>query len=214
MSVKVALDFEHTDNRIFQIGAYCLNDHDTFYCSVNPECPLNSFAIETTGTKDEDLIDCPTWATVGPKWFSWLRSKVKEGETLLFLGHNFNRSEVWCLKTSFEKYRETLEMCPDFVRDANVVDTLTIAKRLKMKNNKQEEVYYRLFGKTPEGAHDALNDAKCCAEIAHHELFYPMWDSVKTRMGGKSRKGKKWEEYFVVDGRSHSSSFHENKVTA
>lgn len=197
MSVIVALDFEHTSNgHIFQIGAYCLNDNDTFDYLVNPEHPLDPFAIEKTRKIDADLIDCPTWATVGPKWFSWLRSKVKEGENLLFLGHNFNGSEVKCLKKSFDVYPETLKMCPDFVRDAWAVDTLTIAKRLKMKNNKQEEVYCRLFRKLPERAHDALNDAKCCAEIAHHELFSPMWDSVKTRMGGSA--SKKWEDYFII----------------
>lgn len=203
MSVIVALDFEHTDDHIFQIGAYCLNDHDTFYYSVNPERPLNMFAIFATNLNDKDLMDCPTWATVGPMWYSWLCSKVKEGETLLFLGHNFNRSEVGCLKKSFNVYPETLKMCPDCVRDAWVVDTLTIAKRLKMKKNDQEtngqeHIYYRLFGKFPEHPHDALDDAKCCAEIAHHELFRPMWDAVKTRMGGTSRVSPKWSDYFIL----------------
>jgi DNA polymerase III epsilon subunit-like protein len=192
----IALDFEHTDHHIFQIGAYCLGDHDTFCHSVNPERPLNQFALEKTGFTDAELVDSPTWVTVGPMWFSWLRSKVKEGETLVFLGHNFNGSEVKCLKTSFVDYPETLKICPDFVRDANVIDTLTIAKRLGMKDNQQENVYQRLFEKSPERAHDALDDAKCCAEIAQHELFRPMWDSVRGRMGGNSRVNPKWVDYF------------------
>jgi DNA polymerase III epsilon subunit-like protein len=196
MDVTISLDFEHTDGHIFQIGSYCLDDHDTFYHSVNPGYELNSFAISATKLTDEDLKDCPTWATVGPMWFSWLRSKVKEEETLCFLGHNFNGSEVKCLKTSFIDYPETLEIFPDFVRDATVVDTLTIAKRRGMKDNRQENVYQNLFGKLPERAHDALDDAKCCAEIAQHESFRPMWDSVKTRMGGNGRVKPTWEDIF------------------
>ena len=194
MVVIVALDFEHTDSHIFQIGSYCLNDHDTFCHSVNPERPLNQFALEKTGFTDAELVNYPTWATIGPMWFSWLRSKVKEDDTLIFLGHNFNRSEVGCLKKSFDVYPETLKICPEFVRDAYVVDTLTIAKRLKETKNNQGEVYERLFSRRPDAAHDALDDAKCCAEIAQHERFRPLWDSVKTRMGGTAYS--KWNALF------------------
>jgi DNA polymerase III epsilon subunit-like protein len=202
MKKYIAIDFEFTgDNRPFQIGAIT-QDGDEFMSIINPEENISHIALEKTKYKftDELVKQYPTWKEIGRQFFEWVDKISENGvHQIVFIGHNINNGDVGCIIKGFERYPELIKLCPKSLETSMSVCTLTITKKLKLKlnipNNKQETVYQKLFEKLPNDSHDALDDAKCCMQIATHEIFQPLLEMNTKPIGGTAHK--KWKSIFI-----------------
>lgn len=167
----VVVDVETTGlsvahSRIVSVAASCAGAE--FSALVNPKCPIPRVAARVHGITDARVRDQPDWATVGARFWAWVRERASAAamptRPLALVGHNAKRFDVPLL------VRETLRAGGAVPRRLFVVDTLRVCRFVfkMLRCHRQAVVYETLFGRPPEGAHNALWDVRALSQIIAH----------------------------------------------
>lgn len=162
---------------IVQIGLIEVNDVwqplDRHEWLVNPEKPVHLWqddSIKVHGINPKDVINEPSL----PQIFNTLATVLRRHDTWVGFNNPFDRKVLWHQSVRYGwQWR-----LPWPSKDIDIMligrDVANIAGKRDLKNPKLTELYTHLFGKTYEGAHNALADCEAtrqCGERLHADGF-------------------------------------------
>jgi hypothetical protein len=138
-----------------------------FSTLVNPGRRIPGAATRVHGITNRMAARAPPWAEAGRAFWAFVRRASAGAEEVTFAGHNAARFDYPLLLRETARMSPPPEWLPARVR---LVDTLAVcrAELRLMKTHRQAAVYEELFGRAPEGQHDALGDVRALARILGH----------------------------------------------
>ena len=168
MSV-IALDFEtsglnpyHDD--IIEIGAKVMGEDKIFECLVKPKSGkrLDHYITELTGICPMLLFrEGSLWSNAYSKFYNWLITQLKIGETNVIVSHNGEGFDFIFLKRLLKEMREEMKQDTLALEDYDIIyiDTLLLSKRLLCNVNRHNQPYLcSRFNIPAPNAHRALGD--------------------------------------------------------
>lgn len=145
------------------------------------QIPMNPSASEVNGVKDEDLVDCPTFADIAPEVLEWIADSD-------LAGFNSTKFDLPMLAEEFERARTYAHKNLNVnLHDKRMVDVQTIYHAMEPRNLKAAYRFY-CGGSDFENAHTAEADTIATFEVLKGQLDrYP--ETLKNDVDFLSRFG-------------------------
>lgn len=156
---KLFFDIESTGlstetDRIVQLAIMVISESGEVIVDkskmYNPKIPISKTAFEAHGISDDDVKDCPSFASDAKKLKKLFENKI-------IVGYNIMRFDIPMLLAEFARAKVDLDLSGKFI------DVLNVEK--KLNSNKLADAYFRYTGNKLTGAHDAMNDVRATKVI-------------------------------------------------
>jgi len=146
-------------DRIVEIAAVKINpdgSEETLERLLNPGRPIPPEATSVHGISDADVKDCPTFADIADELYAFF-------EGCDVSGFNSDRYDIPCLEAEFLRVGRNFGAAV-----VNRIDVQRIYHRMEPRDLSAALAYY--CGRSHEGAHGALADAKATRDVLFAQL--------------------------------------------
>ena len=183
-----------------KIHATHLQDEYKSWCTyVYTSREMHYKASEITGITNKMLKGKPTFNIVWHKFVTWVKSLCSQANGITFVAYNGNRYDFPILKNECLRnavsWLPTMFSCPiEFYDPLSKARSCIVSPKYTLGC-----VYYTLFKKKIENAHDALADTTALRQICLHPKMKIIWVHVFQKMPvkrcAKQFMGTAWLEF-------------------